>query len=227
MLKSALKRIMVIAPHCDDAELGMGGSLAKWVNELDAQVLVVVLAVGDIDFLHLGRKVLAFERMQELEACHRILGVQRYKVLELGPESDLYSISTGRMTSKLDTVMQEFKPTSVFLPHESSHPDHKYAWMVSLAATRPSAAKQAIELVGAYEYPASSWGDNPTPNFGMYVDISGYVERKSNALAEFKSQLFRTNGPITTHGAEALARIRGIESNVDYAELITILRLRA
>ena len=48
------KRLLVISPHADDAELGCGGYMHRTAAAAGC-VLNLVVAVGDVHFAHLGR----------------------------------------------------------------------------------------------------------------------------------------------------------------------------
>lgn len=223
-----MAKIIVFAPHADDAELGLGGFIAKSVKAGD-DVMVVIATVGDVKFLHLGHHVGEAERLSELRASMRVLGVEKYKVLTYGHDSNLHLFAQGQMVKMLDEIQAEFQPDTVLIPLPSAHQDHRYCWEVGIASTRPSLSKDFITFVGAYEYPLSSWGEGSHANSfqgGMYVDISEHMDTKLRALSEYKSQMRGANALISLDGATALGRLRGIESGFHYAELIHTIRMR-
>jgi LmbE family N-acetylglucosaminyl deacetylase len=220
-------RLMVIAPHADDAEIGAGGYIAKRSDQ-GWDVFVVVATIGEIWNLHLKRKVSKEERIEELEASLDVLGTAEYSILKPDYDSRLHLVPAGELVGELDRCIDDFKPVEVLIPLPSSHQDHETMYRICVAACRPNPSKHTPMLIAAYEYPASGWGAaNGSEHGGMYVDITGDMDRKMASLSCYKSQLFRTeNDCISVHGAEALARLRGIEAGFKYAEKFTILRMR-
>lgn len=222
-----MKRILVIAPHCDDAELGVGGYMAKEVKA-GAKVMVVVATVSDVAMLHAGRVVTASERKSELASALSVLGVHDWKILTEGYDSNLNTYPSGKMVAELDVIQNEFQPSEILIPMPSSHQDHRYMWEVCVAATRPSISKYQPKLVAAYEYPYSSWGEGAKMSSftgGMYVNITNEIELKAQALESHSSQM-RENTLLSVNGAKALATMRGLEAGFPFAELLYILRMR-
>lgn len=221
------KRLLVLSPHADDAEIGCGGYISRVVGE-GGEVLVVLATVGDIFFHHLQRIVTAEERLSEFESSMSALGVQHKRVLTQNLDSNLNTYPQGQMVAMLDTLHLEFKPTEVLLPLPSAHQDHRYCWEVGVAATRPSAVTHALDMVAAYEYPLTSWGDGSAANSfrgGVYVNITDHWNAKVTAIRAYGTQM-REGNPIGLEALKALARMRGMEAGFEYAELFHALRIR-
>lgn len=222
------KSLMVLSPHADDAELGCGGYIRRVVQG-GGEVMVVLATVGPIEFLHLKRIVSSDERMAEFMASMEVLGVQHTRLLSEGVDSKLNTLPQGDMVKALDQLQNEFKPQAVLIPLPSAHQDHRYCWEVGVATTRPSWAKHQPAMVGAYEYPLSSWGDGATHSSftgGMYVDITPVWDTKLWALSKYTTQMRSMGELLSEGGVEALAKLRGVESGFFYAELIHVLRQR-
>jgi LmbE family N-acetylglucosaminyl deacetylase len=128
----------------------------------------------------------------------------------------------------LDAIQERFKPTEVLIPLPSAHQDHRYAYEVCIAATRPSASKWRPSLIAAYEYPASGWGDGSgvdAGHGGIYVDVSRHWHKKMAALDCYQSQMRGPQHLFSLEGAEALAIMRGLECGFKKAELFHALRI--
>lgn len=219
------KRVLVLSPHADDAEIGCGGYIARTVAE-GGVVMVALATVGDIRFLHLKDTVSVRVRLEEFENSMQALGVQQHRILSSGYDSTLNNYPMGQMVAQLDELQEEFKPDEVLLPLPSSHQDHKYCWEVGIAATRPSPAKHSPSVVAAYEYPQSFWGtSNPVGQGGVYVDVSAYWAKKIVALSCYATQMRNGHSLIGLAGVEALATLRGVECGVSKAELLHALRI--
>ncbi len=221
------ERLLVISPHCDDAEISCAGYIAKTIAEW-GEVMTLVVSASDVWFEHADRTVSRAERVEEFEnACH-VLGVQKHMVLDF-EEGELGRVPTREIVSALDRVIAAFGPTEILLPLPSSHPDHTAVHELSVAACRMSPSKQSLMLVASYEYPLSSWG--PGGDFcegkgGMYVNITEFMDKKKEALNCYESQMRSQTDLISVYGCEALAKLRGIESGFDFAEMFHVMRRR-
>jgi LmbE family N-acetylglucosaminyl deacetylase len=186
------------------------------------------MTVGTVQFLHRGQ-VSAGERLHEFHASMESLGVGGTHVLSRDLDGKLYTAPQSGFVTKLDHIQDEFQPDEVLIPLPSSHQDHRYAWEVGIAATRPSAAKHRPNLIAAYEYPSTNWGDGASVNAGhggMYVDISNYWQKKQQALSLYETQMRGKHHLYSCHAIEALATLRGLEAGYEKAELFHALRIR-
>ena len=150
------KRLMVISPHADDAELGCGGYMHR-TAEAGGAVLNVVVAVGDVHFAHLGRVVTRAERIAELDRSMQVLGAER-RVLFTEHDRYLDTMPLADLVTTIEVTISGFQPTEVLLPLPSSHQDHEATFRACVAACRPSSLARCVQLIAAYEYSATSWG---------------------------------------------------------------------
>lgn len=220
------KKVLVFAPHADDAEIGLGGYIAKTVAE-GGRVWTLVASASTIKMVH-GGVVTGQTREDEFKAASKVLGVERCEILIPGWESKLNVVPMCDFVTLLDERIERFEPTEVLLPLPSSHPDHQYCWEVGVAATRPNIAKYQPQMIGAYGYPLTCWGTGATVSSfygGMYVDITQYWHQKVAALNCYVSQMRKGRSLVGLEGCEALANLRGVECGVQKAELIHVLRI--
>lgn len=221
------KKLMVISPHADDAEIGCGGYIARVVDE-GGQVMVVLMTVSTIFFRHRGRVTLR-ERLTEFHAAMDMLGVKERRVLSEELDGKMYTSPQAEFVRHLDDLQDDFKPDTVLIPLPSSHQDHRYSWEVGVASTRPSAAKHRPNVIAAYEYPASGWGDGSEADAGkggIYADISSYWDKKQAALECYETQMRGDHHLFSVCGIDTLARMRGLEAGFERAELFHALRIR-
>jgi LmbE family N-acetylglucosaminyl deacetylase len=220
-----MKRVLVVSPHADDAEISCGGTIARVIAE-GGEVCVALMTAGSVKFRHSG-DVPTSERIQEFNASMESLGVQYSRVLSFDLDGKMYTAPQSNFVSQLDDFIDSFKPDTILVPLPSSHQDHRYAWEVCLAATRPNISKHQPQLIAAYEYPLSCWynGGFEAGKGGMYVDVSKYWDKKIEALKQYKTQMRGDQSLISIRSVESLATQRGLESGVDKAELMHVLRL--
>lgn len=76
-----MKNILVVGAHFDDAELGCGGSIAKWVKE-GKKVFKLTLTDNETNFSIKDIYVDADESFEDSEKACKVLGIEKqYKIL--------------------------------------------------------------------------------------------------------------------------------------------------
>jgi LmbE family N-acetylglucosaminyl deacetylase len=218
--------LLVISPHADDAELGCGGYMYQNQRTGD-RVLNVVLAVGNVYFEHLSRIVTIEERLEELSRAMAILQCESYVCFEEF-DTRLDTLPLTNIISKIENQIKLFKPREVLIPLPSSHQDHEVAYRACIAACRPSMKTASIELIAAYEYPATSWGAGSGADAGkggLYVEINEEaLQTKLAALRCHESQIREDGHCWSLTAATAMAKMRGLEAGLEYAELFHVMR---
>ncbi len=117
---------LVFAPHPDDAELGMGGTIVKMI-EAGKRVGVIDLTRGER-----GTKGNAAIRVKEADHASRILGLHYRGNLDLG-DGNIMDHEENRLV--VVEAIRRFRPAYVFIcPEFDPHPDHKGAAFLVKAA---------------------------------------------------------------------------------------------
>jgi N-acetylglucosamine malate deacetylase 1 len=118
--------MLVIAPHPDDAELGMGGGIAKMIA---AGWRVGVLDLTSGEPTPHGDEV---KRARETKAASLALGLTWRENLDL---RNRYLEATLEARAQLATVFRRARPRWLFAPYwEDAHPDHVAATQLVEAA---------------------------------------------------------------------------------------------
>jgi LmbE family N-acetylglucosaminyl deacetylase len=203
-----MNRILALAAHPDDIEIGCGGTLASYV-ERGAEVHLFVATEG-------GRGGDREVRRAEQEEAARILGV---KQVHWGAFDDTdLPASTNQLIQAIDELIEEIKPLIVFVNHhDDTHQDHRALALATYAAAR------YVPNVLAYETPTSN---NFEPK--VFMDISDTLERKTEALKAHASQVERTNiqGLDIVEIALSTAHFRGIHGRLNSAEAFVPVRVQ-
>lgn len=176
--------VLVIAPHPDDAELGMGGAI---VRMLAAGMTVGVLDLTDGEPTPHGNTEL---RAKESAAATRVLGLSWRGNLGL-PNRSLEPTLAAR--GDLAGVIRQIKPRWLFAPFWiDAHPDHVAATQL-VEAARFWAKLSKTELAGEPHHPQRLFyyycvhlKHAAQPAF--VLDISTQFETKMNAIACYQSQ---------------------------------------
>ena len=137
--------VLVIAPHPDDAELGMGGAIAKWVRQ-GTQVGILDLTNGEPT--PYGSPEI---RARETQAASASLGVTWRENLGL-PNRSLEATLDARRA--LAEVFRRCRPKWLFAPYwEDAHPDHHAATEL-VEAARFWAKLTKTDMEGEPHHPA-------------------------------------------------------------------------
>lgn len=216
-----MARRLILAPHHDDAEFGLGAVIQQWLAAGD-QVRVVVFAHGSYKRPD-GTKVEGRIREAESAAALKHLGVQSYYFGAWFPENGAMERPYGSLVSGVEQVVRDFEATDVYVCLPSFNQDHDRLYAAALTAFRPGA--QTASLF-AYEYPGNAWGPKPAPMFGRrYHPVTKVeVDRKIAALHLHESQFKGRAGGVNPAAAEILAVSRGLEIGEQYAECVYVLK---
>lgn len=217
------ERVLVIAAHPDDEVLGCGGVMARHVAE-GARVDVVVVTRGSPDvfsteFVEQGRR--------ELAAAHQVLGVTGVQFLDF-PAPKLDTVPGHVLADRIRQSIHATQPEIVYLPHFGDiHSDHRAVYYATLVAARPIHGLLVRRLLSYETLSETEWsppaGDQsfvPT----VFVDISGVLERKLEAMRCYASQLQEPPHPRSLRGIQALAQLRGATVGCDAAEAFMLVR---
>src|ERR1035437_7445894 len=123
--------VMVVAAHPDDCEVGVGGTVVKWVKE-GQEVICVVCTNGDkgSSDQNMTSAKLAEIREKEQRAASAVLGVK--EVIFLG-YPDGWLEDTPEFRGKLVRLIRRYQPDMVIThdPHRKylAHRDHRTTGM--------------------------------------------------------------------------------------------------
>jgi LmbE family N-acetylglucosaminyl deacetylase len=212
-------KILVIAPHPDDEVLGCGGSIARHAEAGDDIDLCIVTTTYPPEWDDNFR----VNRDKEIAAAARILGVKSVYNMAL-PTVKLDTLPEKDITDALSAVIRQSSPNIVYIPFRGDlNLDHRIIHETALVALRPHIAG-TVSLILAYEtLSETEWGLMEfTPTF--YRDITGQFDKKIAAMEAYASEIRKENHPRTPSGIEALARLRGSEVNIRYAEAFVLVR---
>lgn len=187
--------VMVVAPHPDDAELGMAGAIMRFVAE-GLRVGILDLTSGE-PTPHGSLEI----RAGETAAATKILGIDWRENLGL-PNRSLESTLENR--AKLAGVIRRERPKWLFAPYwTDAHPDHVAATELVEAArfwaklTKTDLPGEPFHPQRIYNYYCVHLKHAAQPAF--VLDISEHWDAKLAAIKCFESQFItgRTTDPPT------------------------------
>jgi LmbE family N-acetylglucosaminyl deacetylase len=193
--------VLVLSPHTDDAELGCGGTIARFVGE-GRPVTVAVFSTA-----HAPEQL-----AEEFSAAMRVLDVAEF-CLDVFPVRE-FGEHRQRILDTLISLRDRLQPQLVLMPsHRDVHQDHR---VISEEATR---AFKDVSCWG-YELP---W-NHRTFTTEVFVGLEQrHIDRKWEALEQYESQTGRSY--FCPLFIESLARVRGLQVGREYAEAFDVLRM--
>lgn len=176
--------ILIISPHPDDAELGMGGAILQFVAE-GRRVGVLDLTSGE-PTPHGSLEI----RARETAAATKILGLSWRENLGL-PNRSLEPTLEAR--AKLAGVIRRERPRWLFAPYwVDAHPDHMAATEL-VDAARFWAKLTKTDLPGEPHHPQRIYNYycvhlKMAAQPAFVLDISQHWEKKLASIAAYESQ---------------------------------------
>ena len=189
------KRVLVVAPHPDDAEVGCAGTVARLVREgVDVYYLIATTGDKGTEDPDLTNEDLARTREQEQRAAAEILGVREVSIL---PYGDGELEDSREVIGRIVRHIRRIKPDIVFTtdPYRSTfyiHRDHVNTGLTAMHAVFPYARDRLHfpeHLAEGLEIHKTAelyfWG---TENPDIHIDISDTMDLKVRASQAHISQ---------------------------------------
>ena len=205
-------KILIIAPHTDDAELGCGGSITKFIEE-GHKILWVVFSTAEGSL----PKGLPKDTLKR-----EFLGV----IKDLGLKKENYKLFNFKVRNlhehrqeileELITIRAGFKPHIVIGPSLNDfHQDHQ------VVANEMIRAFKTTSSIICYELP---W-NHVTFNTQLFVKFKKeHVVKKCEMLKNYKSQLTKGKTYFSEEFIYGLAKTRGVQCDSEYAEAFEVIR---
>jgi LmbE family N-acetylglucosaminyl deacetylase len=204
------KKILVLAPHTDDGELGCGGSIAKFC----AEGREVYYAAFCLCSKSLPETVPANTLELECRKATSVLGIPSSHLILFNYEVRELPASRQKILEELLQLNKQINPDMVFLPAASDiHQDHQTIHQEGMRAFKNT-------TLAGYELP---WNNYSFHNSFFIRLTETEVEKKVNALKEYKSQAHRNY--MQEDFIRSLAKVRGVQSNSEYAEAFEMYKL--
>ena len=202
-------KILIIAPHTDDGELGCGGTIARFIEE-GKEVYYAAFSVAEKSVPEGFPKN---ELEIEVKRAMKVLGVPENNLFIYRYEVRTFSYYRQDILEELVKLKKKLEPTLIFIPSLNDlHQDHK-----TIAEEGCRVFKMATLL--GYEEP---W-NNISFKTSSFVPLEErHIKKKIDALKEYKTQRYRSY--LNEDFIRGLAKTRGTQINKDYAEAFEVIR---
>jgi len=188
-------RMLVIQAHPDDADMNIGGTIAKWADEgYEIYYLIVTDGSKGTYDPNMDPRELAHIRQEEERKAASVLGVK--DVFFLGyPDGELI-LPSLELREKLIRAIREIQADFVCTLDPwidyNAHPDHRTVGIVASEATvfagMPAFNKEHIrEGLKPKQVSKIYYFSTDRPN--LLVDVTEYLDKKLKAILQHKSQI--------------------------------------
>jgi len=192
-------KILCLGAHCDDIEIGAGGTLLKLLDEYTIeQVTWIVFSSNEV------------RKKEAAKSAERFLSHVPGKNIRFNHFRDgFFPYEGNKIKEYFEQLKNELSPDVIFTHYrDDRHQDHRVISDLTWNTWRN-------HFILEYEIPKYD-GDLGIPNFYIALDEK-YIQKRNQILLEtFESQ--RSKHWFEDSTFSALPRIRGMESATKFAE---------
>lgn len=212
--------VLIIAAHPDDEVLGCGGTIARHAADGDT---VRILILGEGATSRDGEQGFLTTKALE-ENARQVASFLGAQSVDFGrfPDNRFDSIDLLDLVKSIEAVVGKFEPEILYTQSGGDlNIDHAMTYRATLTAVRPM---EGCPIRSLYTYEVNSsteWSfGHFTPAFrpDYFVDVSGVIDRKVQALTMYDSEIRAFPHPRSERGLRVLAERRGMCVGMKAAE---------
>ncbi len=208
-MKNNIEKILILAPHTDDGELGCGGSIARFIEEGKNVFYAAFSTAEESVDPELPNNILE----TEVKAATKKLGIKRENLFIYNNEVRKLNYIRQEILEGLIKLKKKIDPDIIFMPSINDiHQDHSTVAREGLRAFKDRTIL-GYELI---------W-NNITFNTSTFIILQhNHVQSKVDALQEYKSQ--KDKAYMSQDFVFSLAKSRGVQIGKEYAECFEVIR---
>lgn len=229
---AAGQRLLVVAAHPDDEALGCAATVRLKVDRGWTAWLVIMAtgATGRLAADASAEEALAgVERLkEESRRAADVIGFERTERLGF-PDNRMDTVSRVDLSQAIRGIIEQLQPYLVLTHHPGDYNwDHTRTFEAVMMAARPNPPEFSPSEIWTFEVLSSTeraWQDAARafhPN--LYVDVGRTIDQKKLALSYYQSEYRSYPHPRSIEAVEYLARKRGNEVGLAYAEAFHMVR---
>ena len=204
--------VLILSPHADDAELGCGGSAAKFIEAGDNLLWIVFSTAEDSLPANLPKDTLKIEFIgvaNDIGLAENNYKIFNFKVRHLHEYRQ-------EILDELVNIRKYFNPQLVIGPSINDyHQDHQ------IVANEMIRAFKTTSSIISYELP---W-NHVTFNTQLFIKLSEQnMSKKVTVLKNYVSQVMQNKAYFSNDVLYGLANTRGVQCNSKYAEAFEVIR---
>ena len=184
-----MKNILIIASHIDDAELGMGGTIAKLSK--NNNITLYILCKGNKpgkEYVKNSRKIALYKNIKTLGINKLILGNYNDVSLDTVPHIEL--------TKNINKIINDVKPCTVFTNYENDiHIDHSTLSKAVKVSCRPK-YNSTVKSLYEFSIPGSTEWSFKNNIFNTFINITEYADIKYKCISRYSTELNDLPDPL-------------------------------
>lgn len=217
------KKILVVAPHPDDETLGAGGTLLKHQENGDSLFWLIMTTVSGHPSYSDHFKNLREQQINIISSLYKMQDT--FQLPFHSAKLDRYSLC--EIISAVNEIITKVQPNIIYQPFSyDAHSDHRITFE-TISACSKIFRFYSIEEVLLYETPSETDFALPTnPIFqpNVFVNISKTFNKKITILKQYNNELGEHPFPRSIEAIYALAKLRGVQSNSNFAEAFMLIK---
>lgn len=232
-MKGEHRKLLVIAAHPDDEVLGCGATVrlrvnAGWRARLVLMTGGVTGRLGPDQIANAAAQPAQSELAGQTQRAAEVIGFEQTTNLDF-PDNRMDTVSRMDLAHAISPHVQTFRPDLIFTHHPGDYNwDHAMTFDAVMMAARPNPPDHTPSEICTFEVPSSTeraWqtgGRTFQPN--VFVDVTSTIDQKKLAMTYYASEYRPYPHPRSIEGLEYLARRRGNEVGMIYAEAFHVVR---
>ena len=204
-----MNKILVLAPHTDDGELGCGATISKFIKQ-KKELFYVAFSIAE-ESVPLGFPKNILEK--EVKKATRLLGIKSKNLIINKYKVRNFPEYRQEILENMVLLNKKIKPDLVIMPSSFDiHQDHKTIYEEGIRAFKNTS------ILG-YEF---MWNNYSFGSTLLSVVSEKDIKLKIAALDQYKSQskkLYAKEKLI-----KGLANFRGLQISTEYAEAFEVIR---
>jgi LmbE family N-acetylglucosaminyl deacetylase len=202
-------KVLILAPHADDAELACGGTVARMINEEGAIVVSLIFSYSYYDTEN------KFNRIKETQESSQCLRIEQVYSMNIKDKSIHRNFQNHRqeILDKIVGLKNIINPDIALIPCAADiHQDHQVIHAEGVRGLK------GVKTVLGYDTP---WNHMINGNYFVPLQKED-VQRKIDAIACYES--IQHKPYANPEFIWAWARFRGLQAGSEYAEVFEMIR---
>lgn len=212
-LVNSTKKVLVLAPHTDDAELGCGGTMARLLDE-GYEVFVAVFSHAE-EAVPEGKSKTVIR--DEFFDAMKLLGIPKSNLFAYNFPLRKFTCHRQEILDEIIRLAKTICPTWVFLPSSTDiHQDHEVIHCEGIRAFK------RVTIWG-YELP---WNHMAFSSECFMSLSQKHLDKKLEMLSAYRSQTELNRQYFVPEFIRGLAKTRGVQIGEPYAESFEAIRIK-
>lgn len=204
------RKVLVLAPHTDDGELGAGGAISYYI-ENGAQVFYAAFSTAEESVPEGFPKDIL---KTEVKKATKILGIEENNLFIYNYQVRKLNYNRQEILETLVDLKKKISPDLVLLPSlKDIHQDHSTVAREGLRAFKNTSIL-GYELI---------WNNLSFDTTAFIPLCKRHIQSKVDALSAYESQGIRDY--MSEEFIFSLAKSRGVQIGSEYAEAFEVIRL--